>query len=148
MRKCLAALAARANCGLGCWPSSPAHGAQVGFGEAGAEVIANNIKSGEQAACLVGMPKGIGSVATGDPCRAGGDLDPMVPGQRVAAIFGFCDIRAFTGGTCKGGARAAAAEHGCMALGMPLVVFLSTKCWARHRSQTPPRCSKRRSWSL
>ena len=46
---------------------------QVGFGEAGAEVIADNIKSG-------------------------GDLNPMVPGRKVAAIFGFCDIRSFTGG--------------------------------------------------
>ncbi len=43
----------------------------VGFGDAGAEVIANNIKSG-------------------------GDIDPMVPGQKVTAIFGFCDIRQFT----------------------------------------------------
>lgn len=43
----------------------------VGFGEAGAEVIADNIKSG-------------------------GDLNPMVPGRRVTAIFGFCDIRQFT----------------------------------------------------
>jgi hypothetical protein len=45
----------------------------VGFGEAGAEVIADNI-------------------------RSGGDLNPMVPGRKVAAIFGFCDIRSFTGG--------------------------------------------------
>lgn len=43
----------------------------IGFGDAGAEVIANNIKSG-------------------------GDIDPMVPGQKVTAIFGFCDIRQFT----------------------------------------------------
>jgi class 3 adenylate cyclase len=43
----------------------------VGFGEAGAEIIADNIKSG-------------------------GDLNPMVPGRRVMAVFGFCDIRNFT----------------------------------------------------
>lgn len=43
----------------------------VGFGEAGAEVIADNI-------------------------RSGGDLNPMVPGRKVRAIFGFCDIRSFT----------------------------------------------------
>lgn len=43
----------------------------VGFGEAGAEVIADNI-------------------------RSGGDLNPMVPGRRVRAVFGFCDIRNFT----------------------------------------------------
>ena len=46
----------------------------VGFGEAGAEVIADNIKSG-------------------------GDLNPMVPGRKVRAIFGFCDIRSFTDAT-------------------------------------------------
>lgn len=44
----------------------------MGFGEAGAEVIADNM-------------------------RSGGDLNPMVPGRKVAAIFGFCDIRSFTG---------------------------------------------------
>lgn len=43
----------------------------VGFGEAGAEIISNNIKSG-------------------------GDINPMLPGKRVTAIFGFCDIRKFT----------------------------------------------------
>ncbi|KAL4852756.1 Ras guanine nucleotide exchange factor W [Chlorella vulgaris] len=46
----------------------------VGFGEAGAEVIADNM-------------------------RSGGDLNPMVPGRKVAAIFGFCDIRSFTDAT-------------------------------------------------
>ncbi|KAK9817269.1 hypothetical protein WJX72_012075 [[Myrmecia] bisecta] len=43
----------------------------IGFGDAGAEVIADNMKSG-------------------------GDLNPMVPGSKVTAIFGFCDIRNFT----------------------------------------------------
>lgn len=43
----------------------------VGFGDAGAEVIANNI-------------------------RSGGDLNPMIPGNKVMAVFGFCDIRNFT----------------------------------------------------
>lgn len=43
----------------------------VGFGDAGAEVIAENMKSQ-------------------------GDLDPMVPGQLTAGVFGFCDIRNFT----------------------------------------------------
>lgn len=28
--------------------------------------------------------------------RSGGDLNPMVPGNKVMAIFGFCDIRNFT----------------------------------------------------
>jgi len=42
----------------------------VGYGEAGVEIIAENMASG-----------------TG--------LDPMVPGKKVVAIFGFCDIRLF-----------------------------------------------------
>ncbi len=28
-----------------------------------------------------------------------GDVDPMIPGNRVVAIFGFCDIRQFTDAT-------------------------------------------------
>jgi len=43
----------------------------IGFGEAGSEIISNNI-------------------------RSGGDLNPMLPGKKVKAIFGFCDIRNFT----------------------------------------------------
>ena len=43
----------------------------VGFGEAGAEIIGENMKKG-------------------------GDLDPMIPGKKMVAIFGFCDIRQFT----------------------------------------------------
>jgi hypothetical protein len=46
----------------------------LGFGEAGSKIIAANIK-------------------------AGGDIDPMMAGQRVYAIFGFCDIRNFTDST-------------------------------------------------
>lgn len=46
----------------------------VGFGEAGAEIIANNIKSS-------------------------GGINPMLPGKKIAAIFGFCDIRNFTSAT-------------------------------------------------
>ncbi len=44
---------------------------QVGFGCAGAEIIAKSFSND-------------------------GELDPMVPGIRVHAIFGFCDIRDFT----------------------------------------------------
>ena len=47
---------------------------QVGFGCAGAEIIAKSLS-------------------------ADGELDPMVPGIRVIAIFGFCDIRDFTTAT-------------------------------------------------
>ena len=44
----------------------------IGFGEAGSEIIASNIK------------------------RGGGDIDPMIPGKKTHCIFGFCDIRNFT----------------------------------------------------
>ncbi|CAD8111350.1 unnamed protein product [Paramecium sonneborni] len=46
----------------------------VGFGEAGSEIIAENIKKG-------------------------GSVDPMIPGKKILAIFGFCDIRNFTDAT-------------------------------------------------
>ena len=44
---------------------------QIGFGSAGAEIIAKNLSDG-------------------------GELDPMIPGIKVDGIFGFCDIRDFT----------------------------------------------------
>ena len=47
---------------------------QVGFGCAGAEIIGKSLS-------------------------AEGEVDPMVPGSRVNAIFGFCDIRNFTAAT-------------------------------------------------
>lgn len=43
---------------------------QVGFGAAGADIIGKNMGSGE--------------------------LDPMLPGKKITAIYGFCDIRQFT----------------------------------------------------
>jgi len=46
----------------------------LGFGDAGAEVIGENM-------------------------RNGGALNPMVPGKKKCAIFGFCDIRHFTDAT-------------------------------------------------
>ena len=46
----------------------------VGFGDAGAMVIGDNI-------------------------RSAGDLNPMIPGRKITAIFGFCDIRQFTDAT-------------------------------------------------
>ncbi len=46
----------------------------LGFGDAGAEIIAENM-------------------------RNGGALNPMVPGKKMCAIFGFCDIRNFTDAT-------------------------------------------------
>jgi len=47
----------------------------LGFGEAGAEIIANNMKHSD------------------------GGLNAMVDGRKINAIFGFCDIRQFTDAT-------------------------------------------------
>lgn len=46
----------------------------LGFGEAGSQIIAQNIKGG-------------------------GSVNPILPGQKIIAIFGFCDIRNFTDST-------------------------------------------------
>jgi hypothetical protein len=46
----------------------------LGFGEAGSKIIAENMKGN-------------------------GDVNPMLPGQKIMAIFGFCDIRNFTDAT-------------------------------------------------
>ena len=46
----------------------------LGFGDAGSEIIAQNISQG-------------------------GDVNPMIPGKKTYAIFGFCDIRNFTDST-------------------------------------------------
>lgn len=43
---------------------------QVGFGAAGADIIGKNMGAGE--------------------------VDPMLPGKKITAIYGFCDIRQFT----------------------------------------------------
>jgi hypothetical protein len=42
----------------------------VGFGDAGTNIIAQNMSEG-------------------------GDLNPMMPGKRTYAVFGFCDIHNF-----------------------------------------------------
>ena len=47
----------------------------LGFGEAGSEIIAENMKNGS------------------------GEVNPMIPGKKIMAIFGFCDIRNFTDAT-------------------------------------------------
>jgi len=31
--------------------------------------------------------------------NSGGDLNPMLPGERIYAIFGFCDIKNFNDST-------------------------------------------------
>ena len=46
----------------------------LGFGEAGSQIIAKN---------MVGQE----------------DINPMLPGQKIISIFGFCDIRNFTDAT-------------------------------------------------
>ncbi len=43
---------------------------QIGFGAAGDEIIGKNV-------------------------AGNGDINPMIPGKKVYAIFGFCDIRQF-----------------------------------------------------
>mmetsp|Transcript_156891 Transcript_156891/g.273078 ORF Transcript_156891/g.273078 Transcript_156891/m.273078 type:complete len:942 (+) Transcript_156891:140-2965(+) len=48
----------------------------LGFGEAGAEIIGQNMKGGDSSA-----------------------LNAMIPGRKVEALFGFCDIRNFTDAT-------------------------------------------------
>lgn len=46
----------------------------LGFGEAGSNIIKDNIQSGSE-------------------------INPMLPGKKVMAIYGFCDIRNFTDAT-------------------------------------------------
>jgi hypothetical protein len=47
----------------------------LGFGEAGSEIIASNLNN------------------------SNGEVNPMLPGKKVIAIYGFCDIRNFTDST-------------------------------------------------
>lgn len=46
----------------------------LGFGEAGSNIIKQNIS-------------------------LGGDVNPLIPGNKVMGIYGFCDIRNFTDAT-------------------------------------------------
>ena len=46
----------------------------LGFGEAGSQIIADNMS-------------------------AGYDINPMLPGKKIISVFGFCDIRKFTNAT-------------------------------------------------
>ena len=46
----------------------------LSLGDAGTEIISQNMKE-----------------------NSGGDVNPMIPGKKVCAIYGFCDIRNFTG---------------------------------------------------
>ena len=46
----------------------------LGYGDAGSEIIGSNMAKG-------------------------GDVDPMIPGKKKCAIYGFCDIRNFTDAT-------------------------------------------------
>lgn len=51
----------------------------LGFGEAGSQIIADN------------MAKGGGG--------GNDELNPMLPGKKIISVFGFCDIRKFTNAT-------------------------------------------------
>jgi hypothetical protein len=46
----------------------------VGYGEAGSHMIIENMSKGQ-------------------------DFNPMVPGEKIISIFGFCDVRKFTNAT-------------------------------------------------
>lgn len=46
----------------------------IGYGEAGSHLIANNMAQGDS-------------------------INPMLPGEKIISIFGFCDIRKFTNAT-------------------------------------------------
>jgi hypothetical protein len=48
----------------------------LGFGEAGSKIIASNLQN-----------------------NSNGEINPMIPGKKVIAIYGFCDIRNFTDST-------------------------------------------------
>eukprot|EP00967_Tisochrysis_lutea_P107218 scaffold165158_cov13-Tisochrysis_lutea.AAC.1 len=43
------------------------------------------------------LPQGAEVIA--ENIRREGDINPMVPGHKMVAIFGFCDIRRFTDAT-------------------------------------------------
>lgn len=45
----------------------------LGFGEAGSQIISTVLKEGVE-----------------------NDMNPMIPGKKIMAIYGFCDIRNFT----------------------------------------------------
>ena len=46
----------------------------LGFGEAGSQIIVSNMSQGDE-------------------------INPMLPGQKVICVFGYCDIRNFTDAT-------------------------------------------------
>lgn len=46
----------------------------VGFGEAGSKIISENVSKSDE-------------------------INPMIPGRKTIAVFGFCDIRSFTDAT-------------------------------------------------
>lgn len=49
----------------------------VGFGEAGSQIISKNMEKGNF-------------------LKIGGDVNPMIPGRKIYAIMGFCDIHNFS----------------------------------------------------
>jgi hypothetical protein len=61
----------------------------IGFGEAGSEIIAANMGKHYLCNYLIISIYQIGQ----------GEVNPMIPGKKMMAIFGFCDIRNFTDAT-------------------------------------------------
>jgi hypothetical protein len=45
------------------------------------------------------VPSPAGAEVIAENIRKEGDINPMVPGKKTVAIFGFCDIRRFTDAT-------------------------------------------------
>ncbi len=66
---------------------------RVGFGEAGAGIISANLKFDEETS-KNGPSTRRGRFARGAHSQAFA-IDPLLPGVRIYAIFGFCDIHHF-----------------------------------------------------
>ena len=77
---------------------------ELEYGTATIEMHKDSISTGEKVVIIDDL------IATGGTAEAGakiiaenlaqeGELNPMVPGQKVDAIYGFCDIRNFTDAT-------------------------------------------------
>lgn len=75
---------------------------RVGFGEAGAEIIARNLRDqddddqDDQDTDLESTGTGGGRVKPNGPLNLLGSMNLLGTGRRLFAVFGFCDIRKFT----------------------------------------------------
>ena len=61
----------------------------LGFGEAGSEIIAENMKNSGNFYIFWIQNFSIKA----------GEIDPFMSGKKILAVFGFCDIRNFTDAT-------------------------------------------------